>query len=318
MEHYFQSALAPNSQRTYTSAQQRYIRFCTAVGLAPLPATEHQLCRYASFLASENLVHSTIKGYLSAIRHLQIATGLPDPGIPSMPKLEGVLGGIKATQARTLTSTHTRLPITAPIIKRVGEVWEALGPSKDHIMLWAAVTLAFFGFLRSGEVTVSSDSAFDPAAHLTFDDVKVDNITNPTLLKIRLKASKTDPFRNGIDIVVGRTNNKLCLVTAVMAYLSARGNGPGFLFKFQDGRHLTKPRFVEAVRQALGRAGFDPKSYTGHSFRIGAATTANACGLNDSTIQMLGRWSSLAYLVYVRTPREQLASYSSVLGQDLS
>ena len=79
-------------------------------------------------------------------------------------------------------------------------------------MLWAAVTLAFFGFLRSGEMTVPSDSAFDPAAHLTFDNVKVDNITNPTLLKIRLKASKTDPFRNGIDIVVGRTNNKLCPV----------------------------------------------------------------------------------------------------------
>ena len=138
-------------------------------------------------------------------------------------------------------------------------------------------------------MTVPSDSAFDPAAHLTFDDVKVDNITNPTLLKIRLKASKTDPFHNGIDIVVGRTNNKLCLVTAVMAYLAARGNGPGFLFKFQDGRHLTKPRFVEAVCQALGRAGFDPKAYTGHSFRIGAATTANACGLNDSTIHMLGR-----------------------------
>ena len=156
MEHYFRSAIAPNSQRTYTSAQQRYIRFCTAVGLEPLPATEHQLCRYASFLASENLVHSTIKGYLSAIRHLQIATGLPDPRIPSMPKLEGVLRGIKAThEARTPTSTHTRLPITPPIIKCVGEVWEALGPSQDHIMLWAAVTLAFFGFLRSGEVTVS-------------------------------------------------------------------------------------------------------------------------------------------------------------------
>ena len=137
----------------------------------------------------------------------------------------------------------------------------------------------------------------------------------PHLVEDSLKASKTDPFRNGIDIVVGRTNNKLCPVTAVMA---ACGNGPGFPFKFQDRRHLTKPRFVEAVRQALGRAGFDPKAYTGHSFRIVAAATANACGLNDSTIQMLGRWSSSAYLVYVRTPREQLATYSSVLGQDLS
>ena len=30
--------------------------------------------------------------------------------------------------------------------------------------------------------------------HLTFDDINVDGITNPTLLKLRLKVSKTDPF----------------------------------------------------------------------------------------------------------------------------
>ena len=180
------------------------------------------------------------------------------------------------------------------------------------------VTLAFFGFLRSGEVTVPSDSAFDPAAHLTFDDVKVDNITNPTLLKIRLKASKTDPFRNGIDIVVGRTNNKLCPVTAVMAYLAARGNGPGFLVQIPGQKTPHKALFCGGSPPGFGQSWIRPKAYTGHSFRIGAATTANAWGLNDSTIQMLGRWSSSAYLVYVRTPREQLATYSSVLGQDLS
>ena len=316
MEHYFQSALAPSSQRTYSSAQQRYLGFCTAAGLAPLPATERQLCQFASFLASGNLTHSTIKGYLSAVCHLHIASGLSDPGIPNMPNLEGVLKGIKAMQARAHSSARTRLPITPPIIRRIGEVWETQGPSQDHVMLWAAVTLCFFGFLRSGEVTVPSDAAFDPTAHLTFDDIKVDSITNPTSLKICFKASKTDPFRRGVDIVVGRTNDKLCPVTAVLAYLVTRGNDPGFLFKFQDGRHLTKSRFVEAVRQALGRAGFDPMAYAGHSFRIGAATTANARGINDSTIQMLGRWSSSAYLGYIRTSREQLATYSSILSQE--
>ncbi len=260
-------------------------------------------------------MHSTIKGYLSAIRHLQIAAGLHDPGISGMPKLEGVLKGIKATQAKKHSSTRIRLPITPPIICRIGEVWEAQGLSRDHIMLWAAVTLSFFGFLRSGEVTVPSDAAFDPAVHLTLEDVKIDDILNPSSLKIRLKASKTDPFRAGVDIVVGRTNNKLCPVTALLTYLVARGRDPGFLFKFEDGTLLTKSRFVEAVRQALSSAGLDPRAYAGHSFRIGAATTANECGLNDSTIQMLGRWSSSAYLVYIRTPREQLAAYSSILSR---
>ena len=42
--------------------------------------------------------------------------------------------------------------------------------------------------------------------------------------------------------------------------------------------------------------------YAGHSRRIGAATTAAARGLEDSTIQMLCRWKSLAYLEYIRIP----------------
>ena len=77
------------------------------------------------------------------------ASGLQDPAISNMPKLEGVIKGIKSTQARAQSSKHTRLPITPHIIKAMGAVWEAQGPSQDHVMLWAAVTLCFFGFLRS-------------------------------------------------------------------------------------------------------------------------------------------------------------------------
>ena len=61
---------------------------------------------------------------------------------------------------------------------------------------------------------------------------------------------------------------------------------------FDDGRALTHERLVE-------RAGVDSSHYSGHSFRIGAATTAAACGLQDLLIKMLGRWESVAYTVYI-------------------
>ena len=177
-------------------------------------------------------------------------------------------------------------------------------------MLWAAASLCFFAFLRSGEITVPADGAYDEGAHLSFDDVAVDDLKKPSTLKVRIKTSKTDPFRVGVDVYVGSTNDNLCPVTAVLAYMVARGKGPGPFFRFHDGKPLTRARFVAGVREALAKAGVDNSAYSGHSFRSGAATTAAKQGISDSTIKMMGRWKSSAYQLYIKTPREQLASIS--------
>ena len=179
-------------------------------------------------------------------------------------------------------------------------------------MLWAACTMCFFGFFRSGEITIPTAGSFDPGAHLTFNDVTVDSLQAPQLLRVRLKASKTDPFRVGVDVFIGKTDNDLSPVAAVLAYM-VRGNGPGPFFKFQDGSPLTRPRLVAEVKQSLKKAGVDSRAYAGHSFRSGAAMTAAERDMEDSVIKMLGRWKSSAYQRYVRTPRKQLAEFSKRL-----
>jgi len=76
--------------------------------------------------------------------------------------------------------------------------------------------------MRAGEITVPSDTDYDQGAHLSFSDIAVDNVTNPSIMQVRIKSSKTDPFRKGVDLYVGRTNTDFCPISAMMAYLSRR------------------------------------------------------------------------------------------------
>lgn len=74
---------------------------------------------------------------------------------------------------------------------------------------------------------------------------------------------------------MGRTGTTLCPVSSVLAYLAIRPQTQGPLFIFENGAPLSKQVLVSHLRQALLQLGEDDKKFTGHSFRIGVATTAD-------------------------------------------
>ena len=139
------------------------------------------------------------------------------------------------------------------------------------------------------EVVTPADSSFDPSVHLTAAYVSVDSHSSPSYLAVRIKALKIDPFRQGMTIYLGRTNYRICPVVAGLSYLVRRGWTPGPLFTFVDGWYLTRDRFIKAVRDAIAASGVDASKYAGHSFRIGAMTTAASSGIQDSLIRTMGR-----------------------------
>ena len=147
--------------------------------------------------------------------------------------------------------------------------------------------------------TTPTLTGFDPATHLSFEDLAVDSQTQPSLIQLTLKESKTDPFRKRVQVVIGSTGDDLCLVAAVTAYLVTRGDIPGSLFYFSDGRPLTRSVFLSRVKAALQLPGLPARRYAGHRFWAGAATMAAAAGIEDSLIKTMGRWESSAYLLYI-------------------
>ncbi|XP_062509098.1 uncharacterized protein LOC134185333 [Corticium candelabrum] len=140
-----------------------------------------------------------------------------------------------------------RLPITTAELRILKDVWAKRSPFYDAAMLWAAVCTGFFGFMRAGEFTVSFVAAFDASVHLAPQDVSIDSHVTPSVVCIHLKQSKTDPFRQGVNISLGRSKQEICPVAALLSYMALRGSAQGPLFLYDDGTSLSRNRLVREV-----------------------------------------------------------------------
>lgn len=188
----------------------------------------------------------------------------------------------------------------------MGALHQSLNLSNpDNVMLWAACCLGFFGSLRAGEFI--TNSSFDPSVDLTPADLQVDSSTNPQSFRVFIRCAETDPFRRGCFIFLGPGSAPLCPVLSLTNHLHLRGPGVEPLFIFQDGRPLSRALLSSFLQATLRAAGI-PGKFSGHSFRIGAATTAAERGVPDYLIKTMCRWSSDAYLLNVHTPVDTILS----------
>jgi len=123
------------------------------------------LIQYVAYLA-KSVKHSTIKGYLAAVHHFHIRHGY-QLNLRKFLRLHLVCRGIKRSQGSTI---RTRLSITVPHLKFFYSLLAIRYTANyDSLMIWAAMTLAFFGFMRLGELTCNSQ--FNSDAHLTSLDI---------------------------------------------------------------------------------------------------------------------------------------------------
>ena len=242
-QEFYANSLAASTLSTYSAGQLRFTNFCKELKVTAIPATEATLIFFATYLATINISHATIKVYLAGVRHMHVSAGLFSYFDKQLtPRLQLTLKGIQKNQAVT-QPPRIRLPITLQIMENIKTFMAKQPSSYYNIMIWATCCLAFFGFLRVGEFTVPADDQYDESCHLFLSSISVDSRVNPQLLKLIIKQSKTDPFRKGVSVFLGATGENLCPVRGILPYLAIRGNHLGPLFIFEDGRSLTRHRF---------------------------------------------------------------------------
>ena len=241
------------------------------------------LCYFATYLGQEGLAAQTIKTYLATAHNLHISLGFPDlrdrSSLPLLRRIQNV------QMAKNKPSKRIRMPIMPVILDQLKQHWDET-EHQHKILLWAVASLCFAGFFCLGELLPASADTAAVSQCIRWGDITVDNASAPSTICVHLRVSKCDQLGKGVDVFVGKLPLRRCPAVATVAYMLVRGLSTDPFFIKAD-KPLTKPVFIAELR---------------------AAIAASQAGLVDSTIQLLGHWNSAAFLTYICTPRQQLAS----------
>ena len=180
-----------------------------------------------------------VDAYLKSGDHNPLET----PHGEFLPRLTLILKSVKRIQ---VSQTRTRLPITFQILQEIClRIRRSVFNKYIDCLIETTCIVVFFAFFRCGEFTVMNVDKFDPLTSLCISNIilKIDYAI------LRLKESKTDSFRKGIDIKLFEINNTICPFLALKRYLSIRHSEFGIGF-------LSDPLFITGKKEALTRQFF--------------------------------------------------------------
>lgn len=269
------------------------------------PISEEILIYFVAYCFRHlNLQYSTIKLYLCGIRYKYLQSNVQSPfekpDQNNLIKLANILKSVKRLQGAV---PRTRLPITFDILEKICyRLRKGVFNSFIDCLIETACIVAFFGFLRCGEFTVRNASDFDVSVNLCISDV----LFFDDYAVLKLKESKTDPFRRGVCIQLHKINHSICPFLALQKYITFRverkiySSSSDPLFITELGFPLDRNYFIAKLKHVLQHIGYDASLYNGHSFRSGAATSAGQANIEDHMIKTLGRWRSQTYCSYIK------------------
>jgi hypothetical protein len=249
------------------------------------------LCMWIASLLDKGVKYRTVTQYIAGLKHHWGSMYVDYTMIDNMTALQRQLQAAKKTNnsaVRTrLSLGHNELMSMKPLIKN----------DRDGAMIWAAMTIAVAGLLRSGEFTSVRGSNT-----LTVYAIHMDK--QRSSMMVSLPRDKTSP--SPVEI---HTAN--CPVNAMAQYLKYRRHAPSNapLFEWINGRALSQRSLIVSMQRLLTAAGIpNADQYTGHSFKRGGATALGNAQTSMNVLMKAGRWSSNAAQLYVDTSLRDISA----------
>lgn len=248
----------------------------------------------------------TLSTYVCAVRAWHIVHGQHWAMIDA--ELKAALTG-----AAKLAPPASRKPKRAPwTVALLSLIFAALDPNSSlHIAVRSAAATIFFSAARSGEFLQKTLTSFDPLLHVKPSDVsqKVDR-DGRSVTSVHLPVTKTAP--QGEDVAWGPNQqpdiDPDTLLAEHIRVNKPAHNGPLFVWHHKNGvRPLTKAEFMKCINTIAVLLAMEPLQ--GHGLRIGATLEYLLRGLSFETVKAIGRWSSDAFVLYLRKHAVILAPY---------
>ena len=196
----------------------------------------------------------------------------------------------------------SRLPITLPILTRLlMAAPHCIGTSYDQYRFQAMCGLAFFAFLRIGEITATSKQSPIPLCLNQLTKLLRGGDHEVIGFKLTFTDYKHHYNQRPFSMVIYcQPSHRPCPVKLLCRYLACRGNSAGPIFITAAGAAVSRNMFAKQLNDCLKFCDLNPSVYKSHSFRIGAASLAAEHGVSDAQIRILGRWKSNAFHKYIR------------------
>jgi len=282
------NAIDKSTLKTYGSALNSYLSFVKMHDL-PVDPTEETLSFFAVYMA-HHINPKSVNNYLTGIVQ-QLESMFPHARDARNSQL--VRRTLQGCMRLKGVATKRKRALTLDDLQLVLNHYHA--STKHNDLLFVSMILTgFFALMRLGELTFP-------------DDVSLRNwrkVSQRSSVKItdehyefHLPAHKADRYFEGNRIIVRAKQFRHNPLTHFRTYMASRDRIHPLslpLWLMENGDVPTRSFFMTRVCELF------KDDVAGQSMRAGGATSLAEHGVPPSIIQPLGRWSSQAFLIYVR------------------
>ena len=281
-------AIDLSTHKTYGSHLNSYLNFVLLHDL-PVEPTDHTLSLYTVY-SVHYIKLDSIDSYLSGICH-QL-----EPYFPNVQEARGsmlvcrTLRGCKCMKGTAVWHKHT---LTLDDLGRI-IIYYQLSTQHDDLLFVMGFLTGFFALMHLGELSFPNDRSLWDWHKVTWrDSVEL----NDDFYGFWLPHHKADPYFKGNQVIIHKEQFRHNPLYHFMRYLESWDH----LFPISSPLWITESGSMPTQSFYISRFHlFFDSSIGGQLMRASGATSLVEHSIPPSIIQPLGRWSSTAFLIYIR------------------